>query len=83
MDKIHCHGCRNDFYNGYNELGVKKCWSMKGAKLVSRISIGHWENPPYLNKAKSEVPNCWHGEGSNRIHYVDPKDIDSKGYWRW
>lgn len=82
MDKTHCKGCRNNFYNGNNNLGITECWSLKDAKLVSRIPIGNWENPPYLNKEKVKVPNCWHGEGPNRTHYVDPKNIDSKGYWR-
>jgi len=83
MDKKHCSGCRNNFYNGNNNLGIAKCWGLKDAKLVTRISIGHWENPPYLNKKKIRVPNCWHGEDSNHIHYVDPKkDLDSRGYWK-
>ena len=82
MNKKHCSGCRNNFYNGNNNFGVKECWSLKGAKLVSRIPIGHWENPPYLNKKKVKVLNCWHGEGSNRTHYVDPSTITSEGYWK-
>ena len=82
MDKKQCSGCRNDFYNGNNDLDVKECWSLKSAKLVSRISIGHWENPPYLDKKKVRVPDCWHGEGSNRIHYIDPQKLTSDGFWK-
>ncbi len=82
MDIKHCLGCRNVYYNGNNPLNISKCWSLKSAKLVSRIAIGHWENPPYLNKKQIKVPNCWHGEGSNRTHYVDPKQINSEGYWQ-
>ena len=83
MDRKYCMGCRNDFYNGKNEFGIKECWSLKEARLVSRIAVGHWEPPPYLHKKKVKVPNCWHDEGSNRIHYVDPKtDLDERGYWK-
>lgn len=82
MDKKHCSGCRNNFYNDNNPLGVKECWSLKSAKIVSRVRIGHWEEPPYLNKKSVRVPNCLHGEGSNRTHYIDPKQIDSRGFWR-
>lgn len=82
MDRKHCPGCRNNFYNGNNNLGIKQCWSLKDAKLVSRVPVGHWENPPYLNKKIVKVPNCWHGEGSDRTHYVDPKSITSDGYWK-
>ena len=83
MDKKHCLGCRNDFYNDKNHLGVKECWSFKKAKLVTKLGpIGHWENPPYKNKEKKKIPNCWHGEGSNRVHWVEPDAITSDGYWK-
>ena len=81
MDEKYCRGCANDFYNGNNNLGVKKCWSLKNAKLVWRIRVGHWENPPYKNKKKIRVADCFHRRGSSRTHYVDPKCIDSDGYW--
>ena len=81
MDVEHCSGCRNNFYNGNNNLEIKECWSLESAKLVSRIAIGHWENPPYLNKKKVKVPSCWQGEGSNRTHYIKPEAINSKGFW--
>ena len=31
-----CAGCRQNFYNGNNDLGVKECWSLKSAKLKER-----------------------------------------------
>ena len=82
MDKKLCHGCRNSFYNGHNDLGVKECWSFKSAKAVWRIPIGHWEEPPYKDNRKVRVADCWHGDGPNRTHYVDPKNITAEGYWR-
>ena len=82
MDRKYCRGCRNNFYNGNNSLGVQECWHFKTAKVVWRIPIGHWEPPPYLNKKKVRVANCWHGEGSDRVHYVKPDAINSDGYWK-
>ncbi len=31
-----CYGCRQNFYNGRNELGIKQCWSLKSARLKER-----------------------------------------------
>ena len=82
MNKAFCNGCRNDFYNDKNPYGIKECWSLKTAKVVWRIPVGHWEDPPYLNKKKVQVANCWQGEGSNRTHYVEPERITPEGYWK-
>ncbi len=41
----YCRGCRNDFYNGRNGIGVKECWSLKSARVVTRYRIGWWTNP--------------------------------------
>lgn len=85
MELKHCSGCRDNFYNGNNNLSVKRCWSFdKKKKLEWRVGpIGHWENPPYKNKKKKLVPPCWHGDGgSNRVHYVKPEVLTSDGYWR-
>jgi hypothetical protein len=30
----YCTGCRDDFYNGHNELGVTRCWHMASAMVV-------------------------------------------------
>ena len=82
MDKKYCSGCRNDFYNDKNPYGIKECWHLKKAKVVWRIPIGLWENPPYRNKKKQRVADCWQGEGSNKTIYIKSDVLDSKGYWR-
>jgi hypothetical protein len=82
MDKKYCRGCSDDFYNGNNDLGVRECWAFKTAKIVWRIPVGHWERPPYLGKKKVKVASCWHGRGSNRVHYISPEALDSRGYWK-
>ena len=83
MKKKYCNGCRDNFYNGNNQFGIGECWNFKSAKVVWRIAIGHWEKPPYTNKKKKRVASCWHGSGSNRIHYIDPdKSLTPSGYWK-
>lgn len=42
MDKKHCNGCRNDFYNGNNPMGVNECWSLREARLVTKYRIHNW-----------------------------------------
>lgn len=37
LDVKFCAGCRNDFYNGHNDLGVKECWSREDAKREESI----------------------------------------------
>jgi hypothetical protein len=82
MNKKHCLGCRDNFYNSNNPYGIEKCWNLKNAKLVWRIPVGHWESPPYKNKKKVRVPDCWHGSGPSRTHYIKPESITPEGYWK-
>jgi hypothetical protein len=37
-----CSGCRQNFYNGNNPHGIKECWNLSSAKLVTRYKIGWW-----------------------------------------
>ena len=41
-DRKYCSGCDDDFYNGSNPLGIKECWSLEDAKVVTRCKIGWW-----------------------------------------
>ena len=79
IDAIHCDGCRDDFYNGHNELGVKECWLRKDAKLAERLLIHVNQPPPYLNVKPKMVPTCYKRD---RFVTVKPESIDSKGYWK-
>lgn len=45
MDTKYCAGCRDDFYNGKNEIGVAECWLLKDAEVVRRWRIGWWTRP--------------------------------------
>ncbi len=59
MDKKHCRGCRNNFYNGNNDLGVNECWSLKDAKLIMRKEVHINDVPPWNQKAE-KFPDCYH-----------------------
>ncbi len=66
IDRKHCHGCRNDFYNceGANLAPGRRCWSMDTAKLVRRFRI-HRDMPTVSPGAFVEVkvPSCFHATG--------------------
>jgi len=54
-----CSGCRDDFYNGHNDLGVNECWSFKDAELVKVIQVGYWERPPYESRPIEKRLSCY------------------------
>lgn len=63
-DKSKCSGCRNNFYNGNNSLGVSECWSLADAKLKTRYRLPR--NVPVNKKGayvKVRVYNCYHETG--------------------
>lgn len=31
-----CSGCRENFYNGNNQYGIKECWYYKSAEVVKK-----------------------------------------------
>lgn len=80
MNKQKCRGCRNDFYNGNNNVNVSECWSLKTAKIVWRIPVGNWECPPYKKKAV-RVPSCYHTE-SQGTHYIKKESLNKNGCWK-
>ena len=53
-----CDGCHNDFYNGNNQLGVKRCWYRADAKSVIRYRI-HRDSLPGSPRAFTKV-RVWH-----------------------
>lgn len=62
MDKKHCIGCRDNFYNGNNEYGITECWSLKTAKLMKRKRVPMSQRPPW-NQPAETLPNCYRQEG--------------------
>lgn len=61
MTKDDCAGCRNNFYNGNNNLGVQECWSFKGATMKLRKKVGTNDVPPWTWKPKM-YPSCYQNE---------------------
>ena len=72
MEKLkHCVGCRNDFYNGKNELGVKECWSLEKTEMVWKKEVHIDQRPPWTQKAKRFL-SCFHRP---RHVYVKPEQV--------
>ena len=59
MDKKHCAGCEDNFYNGNNNLNVKECWRLKEAKVIHRKRVHLNQMPPWKQKAE-RYPSCYH-----------------------
>lgn len=83
MKEPTCSGCRNDFYNGDNDLGVKECWSREDAKVVTRYRI-HRDTVPTQPDAftKVRVFNCRYAPPWSYYKglpdFVKPKDVRSE-----
>ncbi len=57
-----CRGCRNDFYNGRQNVGGStRCWSAETGEMVTRYRI-HYMTAPTEKGAftKVKVPSCYH-----------------------
>lgn len=59
-----CEGCRNNFYNGNNDLGVKECWSFKTATVCTRFRLSI-HTPMNIREAykKRKTLNCFSEKG--------------------
>ena len=54
-----CQGCRNNFYNGNNNLGVEECWSFSTAEVCDKIGY-HSIHSVKHDETKIKTLNCWH-----------------------
>lgn len=64
MDKTHCVGCDENFYNGNNPYGIEECWHLKTAKVIKRYRTGI--NVPWTRKenfVEVLAPNCYRKNG--------------------
>ena len=58
IDRTHCNGCRDDFYNT-SELAVGGCcWSRKTAVLKLRRKVHINDLPPHERKP-GRFPSCY------------------------
>ena len=67
MDKKHCSGCRNNFYN----LERDGCWLLKDAKVTTQYEI-HMDNPMNVkaNYTKVQRPGCYSGTGTALLQKI-------------
>ena len=63
IDKKHCIGCEDNFYNENNPYGIKECWSLKDAKLIMRKPVGINERPPWTRKSE-KLPSFYSQKGT-------------------
>jgi len=55
----------------YNQNREEGCWSFKTAKIVFRIQVGTFENPPYAKKRKRKVLSCYSPDGCSMLKTDD------------
>lgn len=64
MDKKHCAGCYDNFYN----TDTKTCWMLGTAELIMRKRVHIDAVPPWRN-APAEYPSCYR---QPRYVFLDP-----------
>ena len=62
-----CAGCRDDFYNDKNPLGVKRCWCLERAELVLRKEVHRDQVPPWKQEPKDFL-SCYNRDGYLYFH---------------
>lgn len=72
MDVKHCVGCRDNFYNGNNTLGVNQCWRLEDALVIPRRRVRMDERPPWT-AAPEPLPQCYHASGYIFVHPTQTK----------
>jgi hypothetical protein len=65
----YCPGCRDDFYNGKNPLGVQECWCLDGSTVVRKKFVHIDQRPPWTMKPEWTLNCC----KRDRYISVDPK----------
>jgi hypothetical protein len=58
IDRVHCAGCRNDFYNSSDLAVGGCCWSRKTAVLKLRRKVHINDLPPHKRKP-GQFPSCY------------------------
>lgn len=65
----YCIGCRDNFYNGNNEYGIKECWCLDDAKVVKKKFVPMDMRPPW-DIPPQKTLSCYRKKG---YVAVDPK----------
>lgn len=61
MDKKHCVGCEDNFYNNGGG-GAKECWLLEKAELIMRKQVAIDQVPPW-KQAPVLRPDCYRKRG--------------------
>lgn len=69
-----CSGCHQDYYNNHADNG---CWMWEKAKIVTRMRVGIWQNPPYTWSPRKYL-SCYQPQGSVLITKDDCRVIEKK-----
>lgn len=78
MDKRHCVGCKDNFYNGNNDYGIAECWLLKSAKVISRFRIDMDHRMDRVaNYEPVRRPNCFDGGRYSGDHFLYLDEIPS------
>ena len=72
-----CHGCSNDYYNRPGNSTAGQCWMLASAKLVERIRVGVWQNPPY-EKRPQRTLSCHSPDGERWIELEDCRVVGNE-----
>jgi len=78
VTKKDCQGCRDNFYNGNNNLGVSECWMFKSATMEKKLDVPTDLRPPYKMSPVSR-PNCYKAKGYVR---VAQESLTKDGFWK-
>lgn len=73
-----CSGCKDDFYNGHNNLGIEECSSFPNAEIVKVIRIGFWERPPYRDKPIEKKLSCYRKKDNVFVKVPDQSTRNKK-----
>jgi hypothetical protein len=68
MDKKHCAGCYNNYYNYDNRSDTGECWLLRNARLVMRKKVPSNQRPPW-NQPVQSFPHCYRAPG---YAFVEP-----------
>lgn len=74
--KEDCAGCRDDFYNGHNDIGVNECWKLAEAKVATLYQIGyHTPMDRAENFRRVQKPVCWYAPGQFAVMKTLPSHL--------
>lgn len=80
--KTQCRGCHNDIYNHPPREG---CWRFDSARIVKRVAVGTWQEPPYRWQPV-KVMSCLYTPGTHWLERTDGRVVadtdDAVAIWK-